>query len=62
MAKHKTKNKTKPQNFETKLLNMVREHENPDEALLIAIETILLYLERRESFEAPISVAPRERV
>ena len=48
--------------YETKLLNMIREHEHPEKALLIAIETILWYLARRESFEAPIFVAPREQV
>ena len=46
---------------ETKLIKMIREHDHPDKALVIAIETILRYLARRESFEAPISVAPREQ-
>ncbi len=62
MTKYETKSKTKSLNYETKLLNMIREHEHPEKARMLAIETILWYLARRESFEAPISVAPREQV
>jgi hypothetical protein len=38
-------------NNEIKLLNIIRESENPDEAIEIAIDIILSYLEQPESFE-----------
>lgn len=58
----KTKYKTKPLNYETKLLDMIRENEHPEKAVIIAIETILAFLARRESSVEPIFVAPREQV
>lgn len=38
-------------NNEIKLLNIIRESENPDEAIEIAIDIIISYLEQPESFE-----------
>ena len=38
-------------NNEIKLLNIIRESENPDEVIEIAIDIILSYLEQPESFE-----------
>ena len=38
---------------ELKLLSMIREHNNPEQALIIAIETIISYLKQFESFEEP---------
>ena len=35
------------------LLNVVRENDYPEEALLIAIEVISSFLERRESYQEP---------
>lgn len=40
---------------ESKLIDMIREHSSPEEALITAIEIILLYLEQPESFEEPFS-------
>ena len=37
---------------EKELLRMIRESENPELALLIAVNTILAYLSQPESFEA----------
>lgn len=37
---------------EAELLRMVRENDNPEQAAMIAIETILEYLRQPESFEA----------
>lgn len=56
-----SKYETKLIDYETKLLNMIRQHEHPEKALIIAIEIILRYLARRESSVAPISVARREQ-
>ena len=36
---------------ELKLLSMIRENDNPGQALIMAIEIILKYLEQPESFE-----------
>lgn len=38
-------------NNELELLHIIRENENPEQALNIAIEIILSYLEQHESFE-----------
>lgn len=38
---------------EIQLLSMVREHDNPEQALITAIEVILTYLAQPESFEEP---------
>lgn len=34
---------------EIRLINMINEHENPSQALKIAVETILSYLEQQKS-------------
>jgi hypothetical protein len=34
---------------EIKLINIIRENDNPDEAILTAVNTILLFLEQHES-------------
>lgn len=36
---------------EIKLMDIIREHSSPEEALITAIEIILLYLEQPESSE-----------
>ena len=36
---------------EIKLLNLIRENDNPEQALVTAIEIIIMYLEQPESFE-----------
>lgn len=38
---------------ELKLLSMIRENDNPERAFVKAIEIIIKYLERPESFEEP---------
>lgn len=35
---------------ELKLINLIRENENQGEAIVTAVNTILLFLERHESF------------
>ena len=42
------------------LIDLVCEHSHPEQALCVAIETILMYLTRRESFELKHSVDSRE--
>ena len=44
-------------NNEIELINIIRENDNPEQALLTAIETIILFLEQHESSQVP-SVAP----
>ena len=43
---------------EMELLRMIREHENPEQALLIAVGVILDYLGRPGSSEEPSAVYP----
>jgi hypothetical protein len=38
---------------ELELLNMIRDHDNPEIALETALEIIISYLERHESFGEP---------
>ena len=38
-------------NNELELLSMIRENDNPEQALIKAIEIIIKYLEQPESFE-----------
>ena len=38
---------------EIKLINMIRNHNHPDKALIIAFATICLYLAQHESFAKP---------
>jgi hypothetical protein len=47
---------------ETTLLNMIRNSENPDQALLVAVEVIINFLTRRESTELQSSVEIPELV
>lgn len=35
---------------EIKLINLIRENDNPDEAIITAVNTILSFLEQPESF------------
>ena len=44
---------------ELKLLSMIRENDNPEQALVTAIEIIIKYLEQPESFEEPSLVCSR---
>ena len=37
---------------ERKLINLIRENDNPEKALIKAVDTILLFLVQRKSFEA----------
>lgn len=46
---------------EIKLINIIREQDNPVQALMVAINTILSYLMQHESFPKPLPVAPREQ-
>lgn len=46
-------------NHELKLLNLIRENNNPEQALVKAIEIIIKYLEQPESFEEPSLVYPQ---
>ena len=38
---------------ELELLNLIRNNDNPEKALVTAIETIISYLKQFESFEEP---------
>ena len=40
-------------NNEIELINIIRENDNPDQALLIVAETILSFLEQHESCPIP---------
>lgn len=46
---------------EIELINMVREHDNPVQALLIATKTIVSYLMRQQSYSKPIPVDLQEQ-
>jgi hypothetical protein len=37
---------------ERKLITIIRENDNPEEAILTAVDTILLFLVQQKSFEA----------
>ena len=39
---------------ERELINLIRENDNPEKALLTAVETILLYLKQNGSFQAQV--------
>ena len=43
-------------NNEIELLNVIRESDNPEQAILIAIDVILSYLKQHESSEWPFAV------
>ena len=40
-------------NNEIELMKIIRENDNPEQAVLTAIETILLFLEQHESSQVP---------
>lgn len=44
---------------EQELINLIRENDNPEQALVTAVETILLYLKQHESSEVQaVAVLP----
>ena len=47
---------------EEELLRIIRENDNPEQAAMVAIETILEYLRQPESFEARAAVYLRAPV
>ena len=49
-------------NNEIQLLNLIRDNDNTEQALVTAIEIICLYLNRPESFELALSVDSQEFV
>jgi hypothetical protein len=48
--------------YEAKLLDIIRTNDNPEQALLIAIDIIIDYLNHHESSESISSVVCRESV
>lgn len=47
---------------ETELIRIIRENDNPEQAVMTAIETILDYLMQPESFEAQAAAYLQVRV
>lgn len=47
---------------ELELLSMVRENDNPEQALITAVDIIVQYLNHRESSELELSVGSLELV
>lgn len=47
-------------NNELELLGVIRNHENPQQAILIAIDTITSFLKQLESSQAPTAVGLQE--
>ena len=45
---------------ETELINLIRENDNPEQALVTAVDIILLYLTQHESSEAQVAVGLQE--
>ena len=45
---------------EKELIKIIRENDNPEQALVTAVETILSYLKQHESFEAQAAVVLQE--
>jgi hypothetical protein len=45
-------------NFENELIGLIRENDNPEQAVMIAIETIISFLEQHGSSQAPTAVVP----
>ena len=43
-------------NFEDELVDLVRENDNPEQAVLTVINTIISFLEQHESSQAPTAV------
>jgi hypothetical protein len=48
--------------YEAKLLDIIRTNDNPEQALLIAVDIIIDYLNHHESSESISSVVCRESV
>lgn len=46
---------------EIELINIVREQDNPVQAIMIAIKIIVSYLMQRESSPKPFAAVPREQ-
>lgn len=46
---------------EIKLINIIREQDDPVQALKVVINIIVSYLMQHESYPRPYSVAPREQ-
>lgn len=44
---------------EMELINIVREQDDPGQALMVAIDTILSYLKQHGSYSKPLPVDPR---
>ena len=47
-------------NNEKELITLIRENENPEQALLTAIHTIATFLEQSLSFQEPFADSQRE--
>ena len=47
---------------EIKLIDIIREQENPAQSLMVAINVIVSYLMQHESYPKPLPVAPRGQV
>ena len=47
---------------EIRLINMIREQENPVQALIVAVNIIVSYLVQHESYLKPSPAVPREQV
>lgn len=45
---------------EIELINLIRDNENPDQALTTAVEVILIYLKQHESSEVQAAVCLQE--
>ena len=45
---------------ELELVELIRNHSNPQQAILIAIDTITSFLKQHESFQAPKAVDLQE--
>ena len=45
---------------EIELINLIRENDNPEKAILTAVDTILSFLVQQKSFEARASAVTQE--
>ena len=45
---------------ERELIKLIRENDNPEKAILTAVDTILLYLVQQRSFEVQASAVTQE--
>ena len=45
---------------EIELINLIRENDNPEQALTVAVEVILTYLKQHESSEGQVAACLRE--